>query len=159
MTDGAVCAECSTVCLDRNSKENTSGYCEMCDKQKMKCQKALDELKSAQSNTELLRAEVNISNGACGICAQEESKDNKSVSNETDLCVENSDLNNVLMNLTGNTVDEALLDVELDKSALQELHSMAVRPWVRQMLLTAVIKLEQRLVIRKKFHICGCSWE
>jgi hypothetical protein len=94
---------------------------------------ALDELKSAQLIIELLRTQANISNGVCRFFANEESKDNKYTSNGTKLCVQNSDLNSVLMNLTGN-VDETLLDIELDMNELQELRNMVIRPWERQML-------------------------
>jgi hypothetical protein len=45
-----------------------------------------------------------------------------------------------------NMFDEVLLDIELNRSELQELLCLAIRPWVRQTFLTASIKLDESTV-------------
>jgi hypothetical protein len=58
----------------------------------------------------------------------------------------------VLNNSNGSDNDQAELDVVLDRRELQQLYSMAVRPWVQQMLLKAITNVEESLTTIKKTH-------
>jgi hypothetical protein len=149
MADSDVLSECSSVYLDQNIQENTGNHCKNCDKQKIKCQKTLDELKSAQLIIELLQREANLNNGVCRFCANEESKEKKYINKGNKVCKENSDVNSVLLNLNGNTDDQNSSDIDLDMNELPELHNMAIHPWVLQVLSTVVTKLEKELMIQK----------
>jgi hypothetical protein len=147
MADSVVYSERGSTYLEENIQENASKHCRNCDKQKIKCQKTLDDLKSAQSVTELLRTEASV-NGRCRFWANE-SKENKCISKGNEVHEENSDVNIVLMKLSANAVGYSLLDIELDMRELLELRNTAIRPWVRQVLSSVVVKLEKELMFRK----------
>jgi hypothetical protein len=58
-------------------------------------------------------------------------------------------VNSELVNSNDNVNCEKLLDIGLDMNELLELHNMAIRPWVQQILLTAIISLRKELMNRK----------
>jgi hypothetical protein len=75
-------------------------------------------------------------------------KNRKCKCNNPDQIIQNSVLNNI----NRSDKDQLELEVVLDRSELQELYSMAVRPWVQQMLLKAIKNVEESLTTHKKSH-------
>jgi hypothetical protein len=139
MAESAVSSKYRSECLNLITNANANGNCETCDILKSKCQKTLDELKSVQLIIELLRTEVNMHDRLCDRQANEKLKDKKCLCNNLDQISQNS----VLNNLNWFDEDQLQIEAELDRRELQELYIMAVRPWVRQILLEVIINMEE----------------